>query len=74
MFQLASLLSSLLQSASATAQGFGFGTGYGAGVRFGYTDVYPALRSAIARIPFFGTGFDAALEQKAPAKVPLFGG
>lgn len=64
-------LVTLLKGVESTAQGFGFGTGYGAGVRFGYTDVYPALREGIARIPYFGTGFDSAMQSKAPKPQPL---
>jgi len=65
------MLIEALKAGGATAQGFGFGMGYGAGVRFGYTDVYPAMRSALAKIPFFGTGFDAAMQSKGPQPQPL---
>jgi hypothetical protein len=64
----ASAITSLLKGMDSYSQGFGFGAGYGSGVRFGYSDLYPALREGLSKIPFFGTGFESAQEQKNPIK------
>jgi hypothetical protein len=60
-----------LKSLESFTQGFGFGAGYGSGVRFGYSDLYPTMREALSKIPFFGTGFESGTERNAPKPQPL---
>lgn len=61
-------LTSILSGITGLMQGFGFGAGYGSGVRFGYQDLYPAIKSLVSGThgSFFGSGLLGGLGLDLP--------